>query len=164
MLVVLICYCFIWLECLCMFICIHRRHHHCCNCIFYYVAARLHDFNFLKGGRVEVLVDGTHWVSVCDVGFDAKAASVSCRSFDYNYSLALTGSIFGPLFTVPNIRFIAAGHFLASIVHCDGNENSLADCTFDTSVACPSGNYASVLCFDEPVHDEGMYCLYFVKN
>ena len=70
-------------------------------------------------GRLEVFYNGT-WGTICDDGWNGKAAKVACRQLGYNYSVRLlTGS------DVPD----GSGQIWLDDVKCEGVEANLEDCT-----------------------------------
>eukprot|EP00092_Neocalanus_flemingeri_P006029 GFUD01006497.1.p1 GENE.GFUD01006497.1~~GFUD01006497.1.p1 ORF type:complete len:1454 (-),score=172.81 GFUD01006497.1:158-4519(-) len=79
---------------------------------------------------------------ICDYGWDAKDATVTCRTLGYSFGIPTSGSIFG---NVPV-------DFIFKQVACNGSETSLANCGHDkcTDKSCGSYCYqydgAGVIC------------------
>ncbi|CAB4039040.1 deleted in malignant brain tumors 1 -like, partial [Paramuricea clavata] len=70
-------------------------------------------------GRVEVFFAGK-WGTICDDYWDRKDATVVCRQLGYlNAVRALSGS------NVPD----GSGQIWLSNIHCNGNEENLANCS-----------------------------------
>ncbi|XP_032675495.1 lysyl oxidase homolog 3A-like [Odontomachus brunneus] len=93
-------------------------------------------------GNVEILHDGK-WGSVCDDEWDDLDADVVCRQLGFNGAIrATTNGHFGQ----------ARRRYWMDNVYCDGTEDELAKCRFDSwGVSdCDSNEAAGVVC----VHDE----------
>ncbi|XP_025076892.1 scavenger receptor cysteine-rich type 1 protein M160-like [Pomacea canaliculata] len=100
-------------------------------------------------GRVEVYTNDT-WTAVCDQGFDQTAAQVACRALGLLYARPQCCSALGPLGTGP----VDARQIGFKVNRCRGDEATLADCDVSTSVVCPSGKYASVLCSNTSLQEQ----------
>ncbi|XP_021368579.1 deleted in malignant brain tumors 1 protein-like [Mizuhopecten yessoensis] len=88
-------------------------------------------------GRVE-LHNGQRWEAVCDDNFDDTEARVVCASLEYVTGRSQCCSSFGPQPVDVEIQ--------VTNMTCDGTEDRPQDCFYDTTGACPSNRYASVLC------------------
>ncbi|KAM9315555.1 T-cell differentiation antigen CD6-like [Gastrophryne carolinensis] len=87
-------------------------------------------------GRVEVLMDGV-WGSVCDGGWDALDAEVTCRHMNCGSALAAyRGSYYG---SGPSKTHLHE-------VQCNGSEQFLWECESDRRHYCTAGEHAGVLC------------------
>ena len=90
-------------------------------------------------GRVEVLYQGV-WGTVCDRRWDLDDAKVVCHQLGY-----------GPAVAGPEEATFGEGkgHIWLSWVRCQGNENSISECSHDgwgDTFACDHGDDASVIC------------------
>ncbi|XP_071095519.1 uncharacterized protein [Haliotis cracherodii] len=95
-------------------------------------------------GAVEVYANNK-WNAVCDSGFDANAARVTCRTMGFNFGINIGGSLFG----------ITDGPIGISQVTCNGREANFKQCSTTASTTCKSGTYASVVCSNDPITDSG---------
>uniref|UniRef100_A0A3B1JI79 SRCR domain-containing protein n=1 Tax=Astyanax mexicanus TaxID=7994 RepID=A0A3B1JI79_ASTMX len=89
-------------------------------------------------GRVEVL-HGESWVTVCDVSWDMRAASVLCAQLKCGSSVAVLGSDwFGE----------GSGRIWADVFDCQGNETHLLKCPISSwsRTACSHEQDAGVIC------------------
>ncbi|XP_025115895.1 deleted in malignant brain tumors 1 protein-like [Pomacea canaliculata] len=100
-------------------------------------------------GRVEVYTNDT-WTAVCDQGFDQTAAQVACRALGLLYARPQCCSALGPLGTGP----VDARQIGFKVNRCRGDEATLTDCDVSTSVVCPSGKYASLLCSNTSLQEQ----------
>ena len=75
---------------------------------------------------------------ICDDGWSVSAAGVLCRMLGFPGAHAATGeSFFGQ----------APPHFIATAVHCLGDEETILDCTYSTNVNdCTNGEVSGVIC------------------
>ena len=110
-----------------------------CLNVFKILAVRLVGGSY-SAGRVEVYYNGT-WGTVCDDGWDIKAARVVCRQLGFRYALdAYRSAFFGQ----------GTGPILLDNYFCSGSESSLFSCVrFGARVGihnCDHSEDASVVC------------------
>ena len=88
-------------------------------------------------GRVEVYYSG-RWHTVCDDGWDIKDANVACRELGFSRaSGAPDRAKYGQ----------GSGAIWMRNTHCQGDETSLLQCTYDADTsACSHSEDASVEC------------------
>ncbi|XP_071502324.1 scavenger receptor cysteine-rich domain-containing protein DMBT1-like [Diadema antillarum] len=99
---------------------------------------RLADGSSDREGRVEINYNGT-WSTVCDDGWDYRAASVVCRMLGFpDAAMALSGAHFGP----------GSGTILLDDVSCYGDEANLLICWNSGLYQndCDHSEDASVIC------------------
>uniref|UniRef100_A0A8C5PNC7 SRCR domain-containing protein n=1 Tax=Leptobrachium leishanense TaxID=445787 RepID=A0A8C5PNC7_9ANUR len=90
-------------------------------------------------GRVEVFLDGV-WGSVCDDGWDALDAHVTCQQLGCGSALqALGASHFGP----------GPSTIHWEDVKCNGTERHLWDCPSSTRHDCTDREHAGVICTED---------------
>ncbi|ESO92625.1 hypothetical protein LOTGIDRAFT_233072 [Lottia gigantea] len=97
-----------------------------------------------SSGPVEIYYQD-QWYLVCDNGFDDAAAERVCSDLGFADGKAIHGSTFGwdyePRLEVSNMT-----------LNCNGSETSASGCLSISS--CRSGQYASVVCFNETDIDD----------
>ncbi|KAK6179246.1 hypothetical protein SNE40_011650 [Patella caerulea] len=98
--------------------------------------------NAEKGG-VEVYYNN-NWLAVCDDGFDQLAAQIVCRSLNFSYGLKIQGSSFGRSSPIGVIN-----------VTCSFTQKHFSQCKQIYAGTCVSGQYASVICSQTPIVDNG---------
>ena len=87
-----------------------------------------------------VFLDGS---PLCDYGWDWKDAEVACQSLGYNFTEKIvSNSHFG---LVPDNYINAIGY-----ISCQGDEDSLRNCSFNEKIKCPSSRGAGVYCTNDP--------------
>jgi deleted-in-malignant-brain-tumors protein 1 len=84
------------------------------------------------------------WKLICDSGLDLNDAMVICRELGYPYGTFLTGGVFGA---------VPGSTIGINNVRCRGTEKDFGSCMFDVSTSCRSGNYASVVCGQQPFQE-----------
>lgn len=99
-------------------------------------------------GRVEILyshpsISGSSWGTVCDDQWDLEDAKVVCRTLGLPDAIAATSeATFGR----------GGGRVWFSSVDCNGDENSLDDCSYSDYQPsnCNHGEDAGVVCGEPP--------------
>ncbi|KAM8945654.1 galectin-3-binding protein [Pelodytes ibericus] len=117
-------------------------------------AMRLVDGNNTSEGRVEIYHNG-QWGTVCDDGWDIKDATVVCHALGFSRAISATiGGVFPP----------GSGPIMLDELSCNGNESSLAECTFKAwgVTDCGHSEDAGVIC--TPEEDEGNFTSYTLDN
>ncbi|KAK6179250.1 hypothetical protein SNE40_011654 [Patella caerulea] len=94
-------------------------------------------------GAVEVY-HGNQWVTVCDDGFDQIAAQIVCRSLNITHGVKIAGSSFGKSNPIGVIG-----------VTCSPTEEHFSQCNQIYTGTCASGRYASVICSQTQIVDNG---------
>ena len=114
-----------------------------------FFSARIDGSSVMEYGQVQVYHNQT-WVAVCDTNFDAAAARIVCRNLGYSEGKPQCCSALGNTWRMPDIGFVVSG--------CQSSDhNSLFQCPGASATAsCPSGQYASVLCSNDPLRTNGM--------
>ncbi|XP_050402747.2 scavenger receptor cysteine-rich type 1 protein M160 isoform X1 [Patella vulgata] len=94
-------------------------------------------------GGVEVYY-ANKWVAVCDDGFNQIAAQIVCRSLNFPHGIKLAGSSFGRSRTIGVFN-----------VQCTTTMKDFAACKQSFVGTCASGRYASVICSQTPIVNNG---------
>ncbi|XP_055956391.1 deleted in malignant brain tumors 1 protein [Patella vulgata] len=94
-------------------------------------------------GAVEVYY-GNRWVTVCDDGFDQIAAQIVCRSLNVTHGVKIAGSSFGRSSPIGVVN-----------VTCSPTQGNFSHCKQTYTGTCTSGRYASVICSQTPIVDNG---------
>ena len=102
---------------------------------FITVEVRLVGGSSANEGRVEIRLGNGQWGTVCDDSFDINDANVVCRQLGYEIAASYEGSAY---FGQGN------GSIWLDDVECDGDEETLLDCSSDGWSQHNCGHYEDV--------------------
>ena len=97
-----------------------------------------------REGRVEILIANETWGTICDDSWDLSDAMVVCGMLGYpGAERASSSAEFGQ----------GTGEIVLDDVNCEGDENSLAECSHPGFLVndCGHSEDAGVVCAGEPI-------------
>lgn len=94
--------------------------------------------NSLYEGNVYAVNHDEFFGPVCDDGWGDAEANVVCRQLGFAQGNATTESLFGVVYT---------SNFAMDDIHCEGDEEHLQDCSYDSVDDCNIWEGAGVICY-----------------